>query len=104
MPTEDHDDRKQGERRQVTILFADLVGFTAFSERAGEEAAYTLMKRITKLLRETVHELGGTVKLHRRRRDGAVWRTARAGGRRSCLSRRTFDSGSPSSPSRRNRG
>ena len=61
MPTEDHDDRKQGERRQVTVLFADLVGFTAFSERAGEEAAYTLMKRITKLLRETVHELGGTV-------------------------------------------
>ena len=61
MPTEDHDDRMQGERRQVTVLFADLVGFTAFSERAGEEAAYTLMQRITRLLRETVHELSGTV-------------------------------------------
>jgi hypothetical protein len=24
------------------VLFADMVGFTSFSERAGEEAAYTL--------------------------------------------------------------
>ena len=32
-----------GERRQVTVLFADLVGFTAFSERSGEEAAFSLM-------------------------------------------------------------
>jgi class 3 adenylate cyclase len=26
-------------RGQVTILFTDLVGFTSFSERSGEEAA-----------------------------------------------------------------
>ena len=32
----------EAERRQVTVLFADVVGFTAYSERAGEEAAYTL--------------------------------------------------------------
>src|SRR5215470_8468457 len=51
-----------GERRQVTVLFADLVGFTAFSERSGEEAAYQLMQQITKLLRDAVHEQGGTVK------------------------------------------
>ena len=31
------------ERRQVTVLFADMVGFTSFSERAGEEAAFTLL-------------------------------------------------------------
>jgi class 3 adenylate cyclase len=30
------------ERRQVTVLFTDMVGFTSFSERAGEEAAFTL--------------------------------------------------------------
>jgi class 3 adenylate cyclase len=51
----------EGERRQVTVLFADLVGFTAFSERSGEEAAYTLMQQIAKLLREAVQEHGGTV-------------------------------------------
>ena len=52
----------EGERRQVTVLFADLVGFTAFSERSGEEAAYKLMQRIAKLLREAVQEHGGTVR------------------------------------------
>ena len=51
-----------GERRQVTVLFADLVGFTAFSERAGEEAAYGLMQRVTKLLRTAIEEQGGAIK------------------------------------------
>jgi class 3 adenylate cyclase len=52
----------EGDRRQVTILFADLVGFTAFCERSGEEAAYKLMQRIAKLLREAVQVHGGTVR------------------------------------------
>ena len=32
------------ERRQVTVLFTDMVGFTNFSEQSGEEAAFTLMR------------------------------------------------------------
>jgi class 3 adenylate cyclase len=40
--------RVQAERRQVTVLFTDMVGFTSFSERAGEEAAYTLMRGLSK--------------------------------------------------------
>jgi class 3 adenylate cyclase len=27
-----------------TVLFANMVGFTSFSERSGEEAAYSLMR------------------------------------------------------------
>ena len=39
----------EAERRQVTVLFTDMVGFTAFSERQGEEAAYTLRRSLSKL-------------------------------------------------------
>ena len=52
----------EAERRQVTILFADMVGFTTFSERSGEEAAYTLMRSLSKLMDEAVREQGGIVR------------------------------------------
>jgi class 3 adenylate cyclase len=53
--------RLEAERRQVTILFTDMVGFTSFSERSGEEAAYTLMRGLSKLMDEAVREQGGVV-------------------------------------------
>jgi class 3 adenylate cyclase/tetratricopeptide (TPR) repeat protein len=51
----------EAERRQVTVLFTDMVGFTTFSERSGEEAAYTLMRGLSKLMDDAVHEQGGVV-------------------------------------------
>jgi class 3 adenylate cyclase/tetratricopeptide (TPR) repeat protein len=51
----------EAERRQVTVLFADMVGFTAFSERRGEEAAYSLMRSLSKLMGESVDEQAGVV-------------------------------------------
>ena len=51
----------EAERRQVTVLFTDMVGFTAFSERQGEEAAYTLMRSLSKLMDEAVREHDGVV-------------------------------------------
>ena len=51
----------EAERRQVTVLFADMVGFTSFSERSGEEAAFTLMRSLWKLMAEPVREHGGIV-------------------------------------------
>jgi class 3 adenylate cyclase len=54
----------EGERRQVAVLFADLVGFTPFSERCGEEAAYTLMQQLMPLLRDPIEQNGGSVEGH----------------------------------------
>jgi class 3 adenylate cyclase/tetratricopeptide (TPR) repeat protein len=51
----------EAERRQVTVLFTDMVGFTTFSERSGEEAAFTLMRSLSKLMGEAVREQGGVV-------------------------------------------
>jgi class 3 adenylate cyclase/tetratricopeptide (TPR) repeat protein len=51
----------EAERRQVTVLFADMVGFTAFSEKSGEEAAFNLMRSLSKLMDDAVREHGGVV-------------------------------------------
>jgi class 3 adenylate cyclase len=51
-----------GERRQVTALFADMVGFTAISERLGEEGTYALIQPIYELMAGAVKEQGGSVK------------------------------------------
>ena len=39
-----------GERRQVTALFADMVGFTGISERLGEEGTFALIQPIYELM------------------------------------------------------
>jgi class 3 adenylate cyclase/tetratricopeptide (TPR) repeat protein len=49
----------EAERRQITVLFTDMVGFTTFSERSGEEAAFTLMRSLAKLMDDAVREQGG---------------------------------------------
>ena len=54
--------RPSGERRQVTVLFADMVGFTAISERLGEEGTYALIQPIYELMAAAVREQGGSVK------------------------------------------
>jgi class 3 adenylate cyclase len=62
MATEFETAELEGERRQVTVLFADLVGFTAFSERSGEEAAFALMRRVASMMAAVVEEQGGSVR------------------------------------------
>jgi class 3 adenylate cyclase len=51
-----------GERRQVTALFADMIGFTAISERLGEEGTFVLIQPIYELMARAVREHGGSVK------------------------------------------
>ena len=48
--------------KQVTALFADMVGFTAISERLGEEGTFALIQPIYELMAGAVREQGGSVK------------------------------------------
>src|SRR6476660_740854 len=52
----------QSEHRQVTVLMTDLVGFTAFVERAGEEAAFALVSNVSGLTTAAIHHHRGSVK------------------------------------------
>ena len=54
-------DRIEGERKQVTVMFCDMEGFTRLSERLGAEEAYILMDRVYELLIHKVHDYEGTV-------------------------------------------
>jgi class 3 adenylate cyclase len=49
------------ERRTVTTLFCDLVGFTALSERNDPEVVNALLRRYYATARRVVESYGGTV-------------------------------------------
>jgi len=54
-------DRIEGERKQVTVMFCDMEGFTSLVERLGIEDAYGIMDQIYELLIHQVHDYEGTV-------------------------------------------
>ena len=54
-------DRIEGEKRQVTVLFCDLAGYTPLTEKLGPEEAYALMDRVYEILIHKVHDFEGTV-------------------------------------------
>jgi class 3 adenylate cyclase len=54
-------DKVEGERKQVTVMFCDMEGFTAFTEKLGPEEAYGIMDQIYELLIHKVHDYEGTV-------------------------------------------
>jgi hypothetical protein len=51
----------EGERKQVTILFVDVSGFTSLSERLDPEDVHGLMSRAFELMLAEVHHYEGTV-------------------------------------------
>ncbi len=53
--------RIEGERRQVTVMFCDLVGFTSMSERLDPEEIYPVMDRVQEILIHKVHDYEGIV-------------------------------------------
>src|SRR3989304_6152527 len=51
----------EGERKQVTVLFADASGFTALSEKIDPEEVRSLMNNCLRLVIEEVHNYEGTI-------------------------------------------
>ncbi len=51
----------EGERRTITVLYADAKGFTPISERLGEEVIYDLSKKFIDLMMDAVHRYEGTI-------------------------------------------
>ena len=51
----------EGERRNVTVLFSDAMGFTPLSERVDAEEVYSLMQGCIARMMEAVHRYEGTI-------------------------------------------
>jgi class 3 adenylate cyclase/tetratricopeptide (TPR) repeat protein len=54
-------ERIEGERKQVTVMFCDLAGYTLLTEKLGPEGTYQLMDEIYEVLIHEVHHYEGTV-------------------------------------------
>ncbi|MGD2184737.1 MAG: adenylate/guanylate cyclase domain-containing protein, partial [Desulfobacterales bacterium] len=57
----DQRDKIEGERKPVTVMFCDMVGFTALVEKLGPEKAYAFMGQVYEILIHTVHDYKGTI-------------------------------------------
>jgi class 3 adenylate cyclase/tetratricopeptide (TPR) repeat protein len=51
----------EGERKQVTVMFCDMEGFTPLVEGLGPEEAYSIMDQVYEVLIHKVHDYEGTV-------------------------------------------
>ena len=54
-------DRIEGERKQVTVMFCDMEGYSQLSEKLGPEEAYSIMDQVYEILIHKVHDYEGTV-------------------------------------------
>ena len=53
--------RIEGERRQATIMFCDMKGFTPLAHKLGPEETFVLMERVLEIMVHKVHQYQGTV-------------------------------------------
>src|SRR5436309_16089120 len=51
----------EGERRQVTVLFADVAGFTTLAEKLDPEDVHGIIERCFELITAEVHRFEGTI-------------------------------------------
>ena len=54
-------DKIEGERKQITVMFCDMEGFTSLTETLGSEETYALMDQVYEILIHKVHDFEGTV-------------------------------------------
>ena len=54
-------DKIEGERKQVTVMFCDMEGFTSLTEKLGSEQMYSMMDEVYEILIYKVHDYEGTV-------------------------------------------
>jgi len=54
-------DKIEGERKQVTVMFCDMEGYTSLTEKLGSEETYSLMDEVYEILIHKVHDYEGTV-------------------------------------------
>ena len=54
-------DRIEGERKQVTVMFCDMAGFTSLIEKLDPESAYGVVDQVYEILIHKVHDYDGTV-------------------------------------------
>jgi class 3 adenylate cyclase/tetratricopeptide (TPR) repeat protein len=54
-------DRIEGERKQVTVMFCDMEGYTSLTEKLGSEQMYSIMDEVYEILIHKVHDYEGTV-------------------------------------------
>ena len=52
---------KEGERRMVSILFADIKGFTSMSEKLDHEEVQSVIDKLMKIFSHSVEVFGGYV-------------------------------------------
>src|SRR5437667_1360604 len=62
----------EGERKIVTVMFSDVSGFTAMSEKLDPEDVHAIMDRAFDVILSAVHRDGGTVHEFTRARGMAV--------------------------------
>src|SRR5271166_3052026 len=63
-PVEGRSEAPEGDRRPVTVLFCDLVGYTRLSSQLDPEDVHTLLERFFTLVDAIVDRFGGTIDKH----------------------------------------
>jgi len=67
----------EGERKLVTVLFADVAGYTAMSEKLDPEEVHQIMEGCFQILMDEIHRYERHHRqVHRGRRHGALRRTS----------------------------